>query len=144
MARRKKLKVPNWEQQKEVFRQNFDPQAYAEAIAPVLEAMAQSKSAFGLFRRLQKLEYAKKCECPDVEFGDDDSIIKCDVELDRSRMETDADYVGVHLWIEWSDSKKSGRLYFAFLYSTVFSKAYLADELCRFDPTTFQIMEWLY
>lgn len=132
------------EEWQRVFDENFDPIAYEEAIAPVKEAMAESKAGFGLFRRLQKLEYAKKCECPDIEYGDDCSIIRCDLELDRSRMATDADYVGVHLYIEWDEEKKCGEIKLAWLYSTAFSKEWLADELCRFNPKTFYILEWLY
>lgn len=138
------LKIKNGEEWQRIFNENFDPVAYAEAVAPIQEAINQSKAAFGLYRRLEKLEYAKKCECPDIEYGDDYTIVWCDVELDRSRMATDADYVAVGLRIHWYDEEKFGKIVDCRLYSTVFSKAYLADELCRFNPESFMIMDWFY
>lgn len=140
----KHLRIKTGDEWRKIFTENFNQEAYEEAVEPVKTAIADSKCADELYQNLKKLEYAKKCEGPDMEFEDDCTIIWCNVELDRSQMTTEADYVGVRLYIEWNEQEKKGAIKMAFLYSTVFSKEYVADELCRFDPETFDIMEWLY
>lgn len=104
--RRKKLKITDPVTQKEIVRLNFDPQVYEDAIEPIKEAIAQSKVVFGLYRRIENLEYAGKCECPDIEYGDDITIMRCSVELDKNRLQTSADYVAVYLHIGWDDEAK--------------------------------------
>ena len=141
---RKHLRIKTGDEWRRIFAENFDPIAYEEAVAPIKKAIAESKAPDELYFNLKKLKMPGRCEAIDMEFTDDFTMLWVDVELDRSRMATEADYVGVNLYIEWYDSKKCGAIKSAFLYSTVFSKQYLADELCIFDPETYMIRVWLY
>lgn len=141
---RKKLKIPDRECQQRIFNENFSSQAYEDAVKSVMECLTGAHTPSEIGERMKTLENSKKCDWFDLEFEDFKTIIWCDIELDRSKMETEADYVGVHLRIDWEDAKGNGKILIASLFSTVFSKDYIADELCRFDPETFQIMEWLY
>ena len=86
----KKIKLTA-EQQK-LFNTNFNRKAYEEAKKPIQEAISGSKSFDELWSKLQNHE------C-DVEYEDDCTIISCEVELDRSHMETEGDYVGVCFYI---------------------------------------------
>ena len=95
----KKIKLTA-EQQK-LFNTNFNRKAYEEAKKPIQEAISGSKSFDELWSKLQNHE------C-DVEYEDDCTIISCEVELDRSHMETEGDYVGVCFYIKWYDEADSG------------------------------------
>lgn len=141
---RKKLKIPDRESQQRIFNENFDFQTFKDAVEPVIKCLTGAHTPSEIGERMKALENSKKCDWFDLEFEDFKTIIWCDIELDRSQMETEADFVGVTILIDWEDAKGIGTIKTAYLYSTVFSKDYLADELCRFDPETFQIMEWLY
>ena len=79
-----------------------------------------------------------------MEFEDDFTIIYCGVELDRSLMKAEADYVGVNFVIKWYDETNTGKIMTASLYSTALSGQYIADLLCEIDPDTCEITEWKY
>lgn len=140
----KHLKIQTGDEWRKIFAANFDPVAYENAIAPINDAIAQSKTALELYYKLRELERDKKCEYIDTEHWDDCTIIMCNVELDRSRMSTDADYVSAFLKIRWDEEEKRGEIWLPYLFSNVFSKGYHADALCRFNTESFDIMEWLY
>ena len=140
----KHLKIKSCDEWHRIFAENFDPIAYEEAVAPIKAALAESKAPDELYFRFRELENMGKYDGLDIEYADDFTMLWIDVELDRNRMETEADYVGVSFYIEWYDNKKCGAIKMASLYSNVFSKQYIADELCLFDPETYMIMDWLY
>lgn len=79
-----------------------------------------------------------------MEYEDDCTIISCEVELDRSHMETEGDYVGVCFYIKWYDEADSGAISKVELYSSETSGNYLADHLCNIHPETCEITEWVY
>lgn len=131
----KKIKLTA-EQQK-LFNANFNRKAYEEAKKPIQEAISGSKSFDELWSKLQNHE------C-DVEYEDDCTIISCEVELDRSHMETEGDYVGVCFYIKWYDEADSGTISKVELYSSETSGNYFADHLCNIHPETCEITEWVY
>ena len=131
----KKIKLTP-EQQK-LFNANFNRDAYEEAKKPIQEAISGSKSFDELWSKLQKYER-------DVEYEDDYTIISCEVELDRSHMETECDYVGVCFYIHWYDETNTGSIHHVKLFSSETSGEYLADLLCHIHPDTCEITEWVY
>lgn len=79
-----------------------------------------------------------------MEFDDDFTIITCEVELDRSHMETEGDYVGVCFYIKWSDETNTGTFDKVALFSSEPSGEYIADLLCYINPETCEVTEWVY
>lgn len=124
-------------EQQKLFNANFSRDAYEEAKKPIQEAIAGSKSFDELWSNLQKYDR-------DVEYEDDCTIILCAVELDRSYLETEGDYVGVCFQIIWDDDSSSGKISSVELYSTETSCEYVADLICCINPDTCEIIEWLY
>lgn len=124
-------------EQQKLFNANFNREAYEEAKKPIQEAISGSKSFDELWNKLQKHE------C-DVEYEDDCTIISCEVELDRSHMETEGDYVGACFFIKWYDEADSGMIDKVELYTSETSNDYLADLLCCIHPETCEITEWVY
>lgn len=131
----KKIKL-TLEQQK-LFNANFNREAYEEAKKPIQEAISGSKTFDELWSKFQKYDR-------DVEYEDDFTIISCEVELDRSHMETECDYVGVCFYIKWYDDTDSGVIDNVALYSSKTSNDYLADLLCYIHPDTCEITKWVY
>lgn len=131
----KKIKLTA-EQQK-LFNANFNRKAYEEAKKPIQEAISGSKSFDELWSKLQNHE------C-DVEYEDDCTIISCEVELDRSHMETEDDYVGVCFYIKWYDEADAGMIDKVALYSSEPSGEYIADLLCYINPDSCEVTEWVY
>ncbi len=131
----KKIKLTA-EQQK-LFNANFNRKAYEEAKKPIQEAISGSKSFDELWSKLQNHE------C-DVEYEDDFTIITCEVELDRSHMETEGDYVGVCFYIKWSYETNTGTFDKVALFSSEPSGEYIADLLCYINPETCEVTEWVY
>ena len=131
----KEIKLTS-EQQK-LFNANFNREAYKEAKKPIQEAVTSSKSFDQLWGQLQKYDR-------DVEYEDDCTIIWCEVELDRSHMKTEGDYVGVCFFIKWYDETDSGMIDKVELYTSETSGDYLADLLCCIHPETCEITEWVY
>lgn len=124
-------------EQQRLFDRNFDRKAYEDAKELILKAIRESKSCFDLWDKLRPYDR-------DTEYADDCTIIWCEVELDRSRMETDGDYVGLTFYINWYDEADAGLISHVELYSTETSREYIADRLCCFDPDTCEITEWFY
>ncbi len=79
-----------------------------------------------------------------MEYEDDFTIITCEVELDRSHMETEGDYVGVCFYIKWYDEADAGMIDKVALYSSEPSGEYIADLLCYINPDTCEVIEWVY
>lgn len=131
----KKIKLTP-EQQK-LFNANFNRKAYEEVKKTIQKAISKAKSFYDLWDKLQKYDR-------DVKYEDDCTIIICEVELDRSLMETDCDYVGVCFYIKWYDEVDSCIIDNVALYSSETSKDYIADLLCYIHPTTCEITEWVY
>lgn len=124
-------------EQQNLFNANFNREAYEEAKKPIQEAISGSKSFDELWGKLQKYDR-------DVEYEDDYTIITCEVELDRSHMETEGDYVGICFFIKWYDETNSGTISEVELYTSETSGDYIADLLCRIHPDTCEITEWVY
>ncbi len=124
-------------ERQKLFNANFNRQAYEEAKKPVQEAVSEARSFYELWDKLHRYDR-------DVEYEDDFTIISCEVELDRSHMETNGDYVGVCFYIKWYDETDSGMINNVALYSSETSGDYLADLLCYIHPDTCEITEWVY
>lgn len=124
-------------EQQTLFNANFNQQAYAQAKEPIQKALSESKTFYELWEKLQKYDR-------DVEYEDDFTIIACEVELDRSHMETEGDYVGVCFYIKWYDETNSGIIDKVALYSSEPSGEYIADLLCYIHPETCEVTEWVY
>lgn len=124
-------------EQQKLFDANFNRRAYEQAKAPIQKAICESQCFAEVLDRLHGYEY-------DVEYEDDFTIISCEVELDRSHMETEGDYVGVCFFIKWYDEADSGMISKVELYTSETSGDYLADLLCCIHPDTCEITEWAY
>lgn len=90
-------------EQQTLFNANFNRRAYDKAKEPIQKAMSESKTFDEFWERIKNYDR-------DVEFDDDFTIITCEVELDRSHMETEGDYVGVCFYIKWSDETNTAHL----------------------------------
>lgn len=124
-------------EQQKLFDANFNRRAYEQAKSPIQKAICESQCFAEVLDRLHGYEY-------DVEYEDDFTIISCEVELDRSHMETEGDYVGVCFDIKWFDESDSGTISRVALFSSEPSKEYIADLLCYIDPNTCEVTEWVY
>ena len=120
-----------------LFNRNFNRDAYEKVKAPIQSIVSQSSSFVELWEGLQKYDR-------DVEYEDDYTIISCEVELDRSLMVTEGDYVGVCFFIKWYDETDVGMIDKVELYTSETSGDYIADLLCCIHPDTCEITEWVY
>lgn len=120
-----------------LFSANFDRQTYEEAKAPIQKAVDESKEFMELWEKLSPRRR-------DIEYGDDCTIMWCEVELDTSRMRTDASYVGLCFYICWNEESNTGKIDSVALYSNEISKEYYADLLCYMNPDTCEITKWVY
>ena len=123
------------DKQQKLLNDNFNRDAFDDVKGIVNKAIAEAHSFDDLWSNLQKFD------C-DVEFEDNFTIIFCDAELDRSHMETSADYVGVGFMIKWYDDTNTGKIDKVSLYSTETSNDYVADLLCYIDPESCEVIEW--
>ena len=124
-------------EQQKLFNANFNQETYEVAKKPIQEAISGSKTFNELWNKLQKYDR-------DVEYEDDYTIISCEVELDRSHMTTEGDYVGVCFYIKWYDETDAGMIDKVELYTSETSGDYIADLLCCIHPDTCEITEWVY
>lgn len=124
-------------EQQKLFNANFNQETYEVAKKPIQEAISGSKTFNELWNKLQKYDR-------DVEYEDDYTIISCEVELDRSHMATEGDYVGVCFYIKWYDETDAGIIDKVELYTSETSGDYIADLLCCIHPDTCEITEWVY
>ncbi len=125
-------------EQKEMFKRNFDQEAFDKAKATIQQLIDGAKSFQNLYESLRKYDR-------DLEFYDEYTIIFCEVELDRSKMTTTADYVGLNFFIYWyeEDGKEYGKIEKILLYSNEPTGEYEADRICQLDPSG-NITEWIY
>lgn len=123
------------EQRQELFENNFSQKAYEKVKHSVETAISHSTTFKMLWEALGRYDR-------DVEYDDDFTIIYCGIELDRSNMQTKANYAGVRFTILWNDNipKKSGILV-AELYSSDTSSGEI-EPICFFDPNTLEIVKW--
>lgn len=124
-------------EQQTLFNANFNRRAYDKAKEPIQKAISESKNFDELWERIKNYDR-------DVEFEDDFTIITCEVELDRSHMETEGDYVGVCFYIKWYDEADAGMIDKVALYSSEPSGEYIADLLCYINPDSCEVTEWVY
>lgn len=124
-------------EQQTLFNANFNRRAYDKAKEPIQKAVSESKNFNELLDKISKYDR-------DVEYEDDFTIITCEVELDRSHMETEGDYVGVCFYIKWYDEADAGMIDKVALYSSEPSGEYIADLLCYINPDTCEVIEWVY
>ncbi len=124
-------------EQQALFNANFNRRAYDQAKEPIQKAVSESKNFNELLDKISKYDR-------DVEYEDDFTIITCEVELDRSHMETEGDYVGVCFYIKWYDEADAGMIDKVALYSSEPSGEYIADLLCYINPDTCEVIEWVY
>ncbi len=124
------------DKQQKLFNDNFNQDAFDDIKSIVNKAITDSHSFDDLWSNLQNFD------C-DVEFEDNVTIILCDAELDRSHMETSADYVGVGFIIKWFDETNTGKIDKVSLCSTETSSDYVADLLCYIDPNSCEVIEWV-
>lgn len=124
--------------QRQLFENNFDRQAYDEAKKEVERLFSDWKTDEELLGTLRKYDWDM--------WGAEDYIFHyCVIEMDRSRMNTTADYVSVEFIImcDYFDMHKF-QIVDALLYSNEISKDYIADRLCHFDPNTCEVTKWLF
>lgn len=119
-----------------MFDQNFNKKTF-ETVKQEIQAIIDKSHTF------QDLYFALGKYDRTVDYFDDYTVIKCEVELDRSRMETDANYVSVIFLINWSDETLNSFIDFAVLYYAKDQDDY-SDALCAFNPETCKIIKWLY
>lgn len=124
-------------EQQTLFNANFNRRAYDKAKEPIQKAVSESKNFNELLDKISKYDR-------DVEYEDDFTIITCEVELDRSHMETEGDYVGVCFYIKWYYEADAGMIDKVALYSSEPSGEYIADLLCYINPDTCEVIEWVY
>lgn len=126
-------------EQLEMFKRNFNQEAFDKAKATIQQIVDGAES-------FQKLYDSLKNYDRDLEFYDDYTIIFCEVELDRSKMTTTGDYVGLNFFIYWYevDGKEYGKIEKVLLYSNEPTKDYEAERLCQLDPATGEVTEWIY
>lgn len=120
------------EQQKR-FDRNFNREAYYKAKETVQKAISNSASFEELWVALSRYER-------DVEYTDEGTIIFCEVELDRSHMETTGDYVGIDFAI-FIDEDDKGRIEEASLFTSDTSSGDV-ELLCLINPNTCEVIEW--
>lgn len=121
------------EEQEDKFNRNFDREAYSTAKAKVQKIISEANSYGKLWTGLCMYE-------KDVEFTDDGTIIFCEVELDRSHMETSCDYVGVTFDILIGEDDK-GSIIGASLYTSDTNDGEV-ELLCFINHNTCEVTEW--
>lgn len=114
------------------FNRNFNREVFEKAKNKIQQALLESNSLEELWSKLKLYQR-------DIKYRDIFSVLLCEVELDRSKMETTADYVGVCFFIYWNEKKKKGNIKAVELYS---SDSYNGDVLyyCTIDPNTCEII----
>lgn len=126
---KEKLKLSN--DQIAFFNRNFNAEAFEKAKKVVLDAISKSSSSLELWQNLSGYDR-------DIRYMDNYTVFLCDMELDRSKMETTADYVGVSLFIYWNERNNTAKIRYAELYS---SESYNKEVLFwfGFNPNTYEI-----
>lgn len=130
------MKTKLTKEQQEFFNRNFNKDAYEQAKRPIQEAISKSNTFEELWNSLSG--YSR-----DSDFDDDYSIIYCEAELDRSKMETAADYVGVYFVICWNDDTDKGWIDNVSLYTSDTPSGEV-EPICFFNPKTYEITKWDY
>lgn len=130
------MKVTLTKEQQELFDDNFDKNAYEQAKQSVQDTISKSKTFEELWSALSKYER-------DNDFDDDFSIIYCEVELDRSNMQTPANYVGMDFAICWDDNTNQGWIDKVSLHSSDTSNGEV-ELICFIEPNTCEVIEWCY
>lgn len=136
----------------EVFQHNFDAEQFDQIKVSIQKKMQVAKSVDAL---MSKLTHIPNVQC--VEFADDDDlnngdfvpgyqsveedscdflVILCYVELDRSKMETDSQYVEVCFYIVYNDVKQIGWIDAASL-ATADNPEDCAESICFIDLETY-------
>lgn len=137
--------------QLKLFQNNFDAEAFDNLKLSIQKKIAEAP---GLNELMSQLKVTKGVQC--VEFADDDDldnadfvlgyrseeddscdflVILCYVELDRSKMETNSQYVEVCFYIVYNDVKQTGWIDAASLASADNPEDY-AESICFFDLET--------
>lgn len=113
------------------FNRNFDANAFENVKTKINELITNSNNFLEFYQSLKEYEH-------DVQYTDDYNVVLVECELDRSNMATTADYVGVSLFVLWDDSKNTGKIDYAELYS---SESYNKEVQFwfGFNPETYEI-----
>lgn len=120
-------------EQQERFNRNFNQEAYYKAKADIQKIISAASNFGELWTNLWPYE-------KDSEYIEEGTIILCEVELDRSQMETEADYVGVTFDILVDESDK-GRIVGVSLYTSDTPDGEV-ELMCYFNHNTCEVLEW--
>lgn len=125
-------------EQLEMFKRNFNQEAFDQARATIQKYIDGADTFLKMYDSLKNYDR-------DIEYYDDYTIIICEVELDRSKMTTTADYVGLNFSIFWyeEDGKEYGKIEKVLLYSNEPTGEYEAERLCQLNPVTGEVTEWI-
>ena len=122
-----------------LFERNFDKETFEKVKAPVMEILKKPKPFLKFREELQSIY-----EDVGYDYYDECIVARWDVELDRSQMETNADYVGVTFYLAYYDQEDWGELLDTELYTNEMTGEYIADPICFFDSQTYEITRWRY
>lgn len=114
------------------FERNFNREAYEKAKVPIQQALSNAKNFRELWDSLSPHNR-------DIQYWDNFTVLLCEVELDRSKMETTADYVGVSFFIYWNDKKNKGKIRTVELYSSDSFNGEV-QYYCSINPDTCEIV----
>ncbi len=144
------------EQMLELFRQNFDGETIEKIKNSIQKSVEKATSLHGLINELNQIEYIQCIEPADNDLDNEDfvpsyisdepdscdfMIYQCYAELDKSRLNTNSEYVEICFYVVWNDVKKHGWIDAATLGVSYNPQDY-AEPICFFDLSTYEPIRW--
>ena len=120
---------------REILRRNFNKEACDRAMEPLLKIYKESHSIMELFQKTR--DYWRDTEC-----YEDGILLRAEVELDRTDMETTADYVGISVYFFEDYETKEIILDLIELYTTDTPDG-IVEPICFLDPVTYKPLKWV-
>lgn len=161
MAKRKKLKITDPAEQWRIFQQHVNPKYYVDLINILLDVLREVKMGLDEYEegecvcteKLDELEKLDKRFFFDWDICDDWIDVVCYIRLVGTWGQDEENNTYITLPIKFKARRGLGRKHGidcphdirgGTLFSNVFTKDYLADALCNFDPYNLQMWHWLY
>lgn len=140
-----------------LFHRNFDPEAFDKIKVSIQKVIKESPGVMDLLNQLREIpsvvcaEFSEDDDLVDQDFepdyvsSEEDAcdflVICCFAELDRSRMETESQYVEVCFYIVYNDLETRGWIEAASL-ATADNEEDCAEKLCFFNLNTHEPTDW--
>lgn len=135
--------------QKELLRLHYDRETLEDALERMSLILDRVKDIFQIDRNLRTFPGFVYYQ---DHYFDDSIICRCLCEIDKSKLETDAEFVGIVFWIKFprylppflTDEPFCPSIFGLELVSNHLSQKPLVNEICIIDPISFNVVEWLY